>query len=96
MSNTSKLVDFDHVKEKLIELVNAARDIRTGQDLAERIADHLIANDVVPVVRCEDCEHYRKNQYDANGDMWCNYWADWLPTEPNDFCSYGERKSKNP
>ena len=33
-------------REKLIALVNAARDMRTGQDLAERIADHLIANGV--------------------------------------------------
>ena len=33
-------------RKKLIELVNAAIDSRTGQELGERIADHLISNGV--------------------------------------------------
>ena len=33
-------------REKLVELINYARDSRTGQELSERIADHLIANGV--------------------------------------------------
>lgn len=55
----------------------------------EKLADHLIANDVVPVVRCKDCGHYD------------NGYCTTLPTQPivarrpNDFCSYGKRKSAN-
>ncbi len=33
-------------REKLIDLVNIAIDARTGQVLAERIADHLLSNGV--------------------------------------------------
>ena len=34
------------VRKKLVELINYARDSRTGQELAERIADYLLANGV--------------------------------------------------
>jgi hypothetical protein len=44
------------------------------------------------VVRCKDCKYYKKNQYDPEGSMWCKCWCDWLPTEPDDFCSYGEKR----
>lgn len=52
------------------------------------LAEHLISNDVVPVVRCKDCKHY--GDY---GRVWdCNkYGAMSLPDE-DDFCSYGERR----
>ena len=33
-------------REKLVELINYARDSRTGQELSERIADYLISNGV--------------------------------------------------
>ena len=48
------------VKEKLVELVNYARDSRTGQELAERIADHLLANGVIvqELDSCKYCEEY--------------------------------------
>lgn len=48
--------------------------------------------DAVPVVRCQDCIHYEMGVclkiYDdgaANKDAW-------QERNPNDFCSYGERK----
>lgn len=47
----------------------------------DRLADYLIANDVVPVVRCKDCKHWN------NGDC---YRIEL--TRPDDYCSYGERK----
>lgn len=46
MYNTIKLVGIDQFRKKLIDAVNTATDARTGQDLAERIADHLIANGI--------------------------------------------------
>ena len=50
-------------------------------------ADMLIANDVVPVVRCKDCKHWTMG--------YCNNFAyyDYEPvTNESDFCSYGERR----
>ena len=48
--------------------------------------------DIEAVVRCRDCKNYEQNPYGEDGEMICRCWADWLPTEPDDFCSYGERK----
>lgn len=58
----------------------------------------LPAADVAPVVRCKDCKHYRNypnglcylhtepktNARGHSGNAVC--------VEPDDFCSYGERK----
>ena len=50
------------------------------------------AADVVPVVRCKDCIHYDlgvclKIYSDGNAQK-----DSWQSRNPNDFCSYGERK----
>ena len=37
----------DETRDRLIELINDARDFRTGQELSERIADYLLANGVM-------------------------------------------------
>lgn len=58
----------------------------------------LPAADVVPVVRCKDCKHYRNYQ---NGLCYLHtepktnargYSGDAVCVEPDDFCSYGEKK----
>ena len=59
---------------------------------AEKLADHLIANDIVPVVRCKDCKHrYAPTR--------CALWygtvndKEYFVERGEDFyCSYGERK----
>ena len=54
--------------------------------------------DAVPVVRCKDCKHYRNY---PNGLCYLHtepktnargYSGDAVCVEPDDFCSYGERK----
>lgn len=56
--------------------------------------------DDVRVVRCKDCKHYRNH---PNGlcDCWTEpyanergYKGDMHCVEPDDFCSYGERKEE--
>lgn len=58
----------------------------------------LPAADVVPVVRCKDCKHYRNY---PNGLCYLHtepktnargYSGEAVCVEPDDFCSYGERK----
>lgn len=53
--------------------------------------DFICKADYVEVVKCKDCKHY-KNWDDGN--ITCSLWTvDWdVPTEPNAFCSYGEKK----
>ena len=48
--------------------------------------------DAVPVVRCKDCKHWKFAQH-INDNLCHRLDGDpWIPTEPNDFCSYGERE----
>lgn len=59
-------------------------------DPTEAVADYLIDNDVLPVVRCKDCKHF-----DENNACYCHS-ADENGTpifvRDHDFCSYGERR----
>ena len=62
-------------------------------------ADSLIANDVLPVVRCKDCEHWNENQHGCVCSFHSqkeneDYPAFEVEMLPNDFCSYGERRKK--
>ena len=80
------------MREKLIELVKQGYykyfNPNWALDLFALIADHLIANDVVPVVRCKDCKHYFHYGDSIYG---CRTFG-MLKTTPDGFCSMGERK----
>ena len=93
------------MREKLIELVSDAElpmknDGKTigwfalGFHEALYMADHLIANDVVPVVRCKDCKHYKPQSKSAHWNSTTPYCCrcTTVKVSPDDFCSYGERK----
>lgn len=65
---------------------------------AEQLLDEIPAADVAPVVRCKDCKHYRNY---PNGLCYLHtepktnargYSGEAVCVEPDDFCSYGERK----
>ena len=71
------------------------RDSYAGECQTPFMADYLIANDVVPVVRCKDCKHYDNTE----GIQWCHlnskflkYGTDWHSFPEDGFCSYGEMK----
>ena len=83
------------MREKLIELLETVVSpnelLCYGEVLVStsRVADHLIDNDVVQVVRCKDCRYCQRDAY----GLWCfNDYEHSL--QPDDFCSYGERKDK--
>lgn len=51
--------------------------------------------DAVEVVRCKDCKHYHKiteTDKHCRCDIFCGCYDKPYPTEPDDFCSYGERR----
>ena len=57
----------------------------------ERIlADQLMANGVTIPVRCKDCNHYTERKNNAYNGHFCDRIIEFV--QPNDFCSYGERK----
>jgi hypothetical protein len=74
-------------KEALIENLNQFAPEHYNA-LVNMLITKQPAADVVAVVRCKDCKYYGDTAY---GDM-CKCWEDWLSTEDDDFCSYGERR----
>ncbi len=63
---------------------------------AHEIVADLSPADVVPVVRCRDCKHVRKWRSEESAKKFgqiyeCARGVLACP-DPNDFCSYGERK----
>ena len=57
------------------------------KDLYDRFSYHFAGAEMVEyaeVVRCKDCGHYHENVC----PIWC-----YTETKPDDFCSYGERRS---
>lgn len=47
--------------------------------------------DAVPVVRCKDCKYFQDNNSGYPHDE-CR-WGKGETLDPDDFCSYGERKA---
>ena len=86
------------MREKLIELLMDAMPPNYSDVFASQIAEHLIANDVVPVVRCKDCVHYRHGTScvcDLHSEVPDMYGEGFdMQMLLNDFCSYGERRTE--
>ena len=79
--------DYDAVgkyKEGIIKGLNIAKSI--VNDPARTPTE-----DVVPVVRCENCKHCRKDTYFDYCDKYSRPF-DKLYVEKDHYCSYGERK----
>lgn len=54
------------------------------------------AADVVEVVRCKDCRHYKRWIWsDGEIALYCDKHWGHPEAAPDDFCSYGERKYNN-
>ena len=104
------------MREKLIELLFEGACLNTEQvekwilggkqgerpNAFQSQADHLIANDVVPVVRCKDCKFCELDRVarfkTVDGEeehpvYVCFYhWRYNETVHKEHFCSYGERK----
>lgn len=76
-------------KEKLIDILSVPIHPRIGADYTEVVADYLLDNDVLPVVRCKDCR-FLDNVSLNHGIYYC--WKHHKEVECDGYCSYGERK----
>lgn len=58
-----------------------------------RLLEKAPTVDAVPVVRCRGCKHCKEaTDYEGRG-FFCAIWGrGWHRVQPDDFCSYGERK----
>lgn len=62
-------------------------------NIEERCSCFMDKADVVEVVRCKDCKHFRVWE---TGSPTCEHWTyvDDVSTDPDAFCSYGERREE--
>ena len=77
-------------REKLIEILRVPIYPHELADPAEVVADYLMDNDVVPVVRCWGCRHFTPGM--AVGMCKRDAKRVVLPVPYNHFCSFGERR----
>ena len=88
--STSTLMGM--TKKELVEYVRMAEH---NQEVAEETLNQQAENvkDWMPVVRCKDCKHFNHQKALRPGGIWCEYWG--TDPDPDDFCSYGERRTEN-
>lgn len=76
---------------KAMESYNASPMYRRGYDDCVEVILKTPAADVVPVVRCKDCENaYINSSAIASGIFYCS--TNMRAMLEDDFCSYGERR----
>ena len=86
-----RLIDAEALKSYMDECSKESR-FRVYYGYAESFINDAPTIDAVPVVRCKDCKHWKFAQH-INDNLCHRFDGDpWIPTEPNDFCSYGERQ----
>ena len=83
----ARLIDAD------VLLNEANSDGAYGYVDAKQI-DEAPTVDAVKIVRCKDCKHYRPQKKSAHWENRANYCNRivTIKVQPDDFCSYGERK----
>lgn len=58
-----------------------------------RLLEKAPTVDAVPVVRCRGCKHCKEAADHEGRGFFCAIWGrGWHRVQPDDFCSYGERK----
>lgn len=98
-----RIVDVDIAIDKLTKIIsvnkNPNHDVlvwEEGMNCALTIIGALPSVDAVEVVRCENCKHYKKSEVSDRMMCWRKD-VDGQPVcydfNPNDFCSYGKRRT---
>ena len=86
-------------RERLIEILSRKIHFREGIDPAVVVADYLLDNDIVPVVRCRDCKHNRvllgRDLCAKNAFMVSGIEAGLKITGENDYCSCGKKEDRH-
>ena len=97
-----RLIDADVAVENIEEWLNSVGTALIGKGLSYTgelmgCIEDAQTVDAVPVVRCRDCKYYKEFRTKRNNQIMrlCyrmgKYDMEYF-VNPNDFCSYGERK----
>lgn len=74
------------------DLVNECVDKDDFYNRAFDVVDAMPTADVVEVVRCKDCKYYEIHKPTIT--LNCEREGKLVPMMPDDFCSYGERRTE--
>jgi hypothetical protein len=88
---SKKYIEVDALIKKLYPLGMGDGNYGINAKAVRVAIDSMATADVVKVVRCKDCKHNVAKD-SATVDCIC-FMADGM--EPNDYCSYGERKCED-
>lgn len=80
---------LNHRLSYLIEQYSVFDHYTTGYSDAVFAVEDFASVDAVPVVRCQDCKNFHRNN---ENDPYCADRRGLSDPEPDDFCSYGERR----
>ena len=80
------------MEKKLAFLLATSPNLVLAWDCSyEEAARDLVANGVVPVVRCKDCKHMNMTGH----YLWCKAWERIQTMGEEGFCCFGERRTDN-
>ena len=90
-----RLIDADALRKEHCEGCSAdiQQDCKNDPVCASLMwGDEAPTIDAVPVVGCKECKHYEIHR----PKVWenCERNGHLIPMSPDDFCSYGERRSE--
>jgi hypothetical protein len=91
MATEKRLIDAKEGKKVFVALARPAEYkgvIHMVVPISE--IDRLPTVDAVEVVRCKDCKHYMLWE-DSDENKTCAKLIGLMVSDPEDFCSYGER-----
>ena len=90
----ARLIDADRSIEIVRNQAIAHPHAYHLTNYATRILQEAPTVDAVPIVRCKDCKHYKPQKKSAHWENRANYCNRivTIKVQPDDFCSYGERK----
>ena len=80
---------IDAVPRSVVDQIRWERDMAIGQLEEIGVGFCEKTDDVVKVIRCKDCLHYRQ-MVSFDGECMCDVF-EWK-AEPMDYCSFAERK----
>ena len=99
----TKYIELEALKNRFAKrLVWLKKDIHDeyssglcdGCEYDTKLIDEIPAADVVSVVRCKDCKHYKYRMCELIGNIMDGYYHGTFDVKrPDDFCSYGVKKS---
>lgn len=94
----ARYIDADKLKKDFPQSVSKHNVIINGNEYPVFLVDHVLHKirnyptaDVVKVVRCKDCRMFVENK--KAFVAYCKRELKNLCVKPNDFCSYGEKRS---